>query len=59
MQRASVRQGRIYRLPARWSWARDAVLRAVPARKLMAQLDWLYAWRPPQAPAIAPAGDRR
>jgi salicylate hydroxylase len=59
IQRASVRQGRIYRLPARWSWARDAVLRAVPARKLMAQLDWLYAWRPPQAPAIAPAGDRR
>jgi hypothetical protein len=54
-----VRQGRIYRLPARWSWARDAVLRAVPARKLMAQLDWLYAWRPPQAPAIARAEDRR
>ncbi len=59
VQRASVRQGRVYRLPARWSWARDAVFRAVPGPRLMAQLDWLYAWRPPDTRTIARAQDRR
>jgi salicylate hydroxylase len=47
VQRASVRQGRIYRLGAPWSWARDAVFRSVPAPWLMARLDWLYGWCPP------------
>lgn len=59
VQQASVRQGRIYRLPARWSWARDAAFRAVPGHRLMAQLDWLYAWRPPELHAIARMEDRR
>ena len=59
VQQASVRQGRIYRLPAQVAWARDALFRAAPPAMLMSSLDWLYAWRPPELPAIAPAGDRR
>jgi salicylate hydroxylase len=47
VQRASARQGRIYRLPVPVSWVRDAVFRAVPAPWLMRRLDWLYHWRPP------------
>jgi len=47
IQRASRRQGSAYRLAAPFSWARDAVLTLAPGHRLMAQLDWLYGWRPP------------
>jgi salicylate hydroxylase len=47
VQAASFRQGRIYRLPSPLSWARDAVLALAPGALLMAGLDWLYGWRPP------------
>jgi salicylate hydroxylase len=47
IQRASRRQGGIYRLAPPFSWARDAVLALAPGHRLMAQLDWLYGWRPP------------
>jgi salicylate hydroxylase len=55
VQQASVRQGRIYRMPAQYAWARDVVFRTAPPAALMKGLDWLYAWRPP----IARAGDRQ
>jgi salicylate hydroxylase len=48
VQSASLNQGRIYRLPAPLSWARDTVLGVVPGETLMRRLDWLYAWRPPE-----------
>ncbi len=44
VQRASRRQGRLYHLPPPLSWGRNAVLRAAPARALMAGYDWLYGW---------------
>jgi salicylate hydroxylase len=47
VQTASVRQGRIYRLAPPLSHARDAVFRMAPAALLMARLDWLYDWHPP------------
>jgi 2-polyprenyl-6-methoxyphenol hydroxylase-like FAD-dependent oxidoreductase len=47
VQAASLRQGRIYHLPAPLSWGRDAVLTLAPGAWLMAGYDWLYAWRPP------------
>jgi salicylate hydroxylase len=61
VQAASRRQGRIYRLPPPFSWARDAVLELVPGARLMAQFDWLYGWRPPDLPLplrgqVGPAG---
>jgi salicylate hydroxylase len=59
VQQASVRQGRLYRLPAQYAWARDALFRSAPPALLMGRLDWLYAWRPPEPAAIAPAGDRQ
>jgi salicylate hydroxylase len=49
VQRASLMQGRIYRLGLPLAWARDGVLRAAPGRALMARFDWLYGWRPPPA----------
>jgi salicylate hydroxylase len=55
VQQASVRQGRIYRMPTQYAWARDAAFRSAPPSVLMKGLDWLYAWRPP----IARAGDRQ
>jgi len=45
VQAASRRQGRIYHLPPPASWARDAALRLLPGRWLMAGYDWLYGWR--------------
>jgi salicylate hydroxylase len=47
VQAASRRQGHIYRLAAPFSWARNAVLTLAPGTWLMAGLDWLYGWRPP------------
>lgn len=47
VQRASLRQGTLYRLSAPLAHARNAVFRAVPAALLMSRLDWLYGWKPP------------
>jgi salicylate hydroxylase len=55
VQAASRRQGRIYHLPPPISWARDAALSLAPGAWTMAGYDWLYAWRPPEADAFAPA----
>jgi salicylate hydroxylase len=49
VQAASLTQGRIYRLPSPLSWGRDAALGLITGERLMARLDWLYAWRPPGA----------
>jgi salicylate hydroxylase len=45
-QAASLRQGKVYRLPPPISWARDAVLRVVPGVLLMERLAWLHGWQP-------------
>lgn len=42
---ASRRNGGIYHLSGPSAWARDVVLRAAPASRLMAGYDWLYGWR--------------
>lgn len=48
VQRASMRQGTLYRLPAPLAHARNAVFSALPAHWLMQRLDWLYGWKPPE-----------
>jgi salicylate hydroxylase len=55
VQAASRRQGRIYRLAPPLSWGRNAVLALAPGSRLMASLDWLYAWRPPNLPQASQA----
>jgi salicylate hydroxylase len=45
VQTMSRLNGRIYHARPPLSWARDAVLRAVPGNWLMAGYDWLYGWR--------------
>src|SRR5262249_45813246 len=40
VQALSRRNGRIYHLPPRLAWARDAVLRLAPSARLMAGFDW-------------------
>jgi salicylate hydroxylase len=44
--RESARTGRIYHLAPPLSLARDAAMRALGPRRLLARLDWLYGWRP-------------
>jgi salicylate hydroxylase len=46
VQQASRTNGRIYHLAGLAAAARDLALRALPARRVMAGLDWLYGWRP-------------
>ena len=45
VQAAARRNGQIYHLSGVSAKARDAVLRAVPAQRLMASYDWLFGWR--------------
>ena len=45
VQAMSRLNGRIYHARPPLSWARDAVLRAVPGAWLMAGYDWLYGWQ--------------
>jgi salicylate hydroxylase len=47
VQRASMRQGMLYRLPAPLAHVRNAGFHTIPAPFLMSRLDWLYGWRPP------------
>ena len=42
---ASARNGRIYHMSGLGAAARNLVLRAVPAQRLMRRYDWLYGWR--------------
>lgn len=42
---ASRRNGQAYHLTGLPARARNAVLRAVPANRLMARYDWLYGWK--------------
>lgn len=42
---ASRSNGIIYHMSGAAAWARDAVLRAAPASRLMSGYDWLYGWR--------------
>ncbi len=44
--KASLQNGRIYRLHGAAAHARDLVLRLAPPERLMARYDWLYGWRP-------------
>lgn len=38
---------RVYHMSGPMALARDAVMRGLPAGRLLARLDWLYGWRPP------------
>ncbi|WP_306030756.1 FAD-dependent monooxygenase [Stappia sp. MMSF_3263] len=40
---------RVYHMSGPMALARDAVMRGLPAERLLARLDWLYGWRPPAA----------
>ena len=44
---ASRRNGQIYHMAGAVALARNLVLRATPAPRLIAQYDWLYGWTPP------------
>jgi 3-hydroxybenzoate 6-monooxygenase len=46
VQALSRRNGQLYHLAQPLAWGRDAVLRWLPGRRLMAGYDWLYDWRP-------------
>ncbi len=48
VQDASRRNGQIYQMSGFMAAARNSVLRALPAERLMAGYDWLYGWKPPQ-----------
>ena len=47
VQVASRRNGQIYHLSGLMAAARNSVLRALPAERVMAGYDWLYGWKPP------------
>jgi salicylate hydroxylase len=46
VQRASIRQGMLYRLPAPLAHVRNVGFRTIPAPIFMSRLDWLYGWSP-------------
>lgn len=46
VSRASRRNGGIYHMSGMLAAARDGVMRAIPAQRLMGGFDWLYGWRP-------------
>jgi len=45
VQRAARSAGRIYHLTGPAAFARDLVIRAMGARRMLARQDWLYDWR--------------
>lgn len=44
---AAENNGRIYHMSGPLALARNATMRAVGGKRLMARLDWLYGWKPP------------
>jgi salicylate hydroxylase len=46
IQRLAERNGQIYHLKPPVALARDLVMNAMGARRLMARQDWIYDWRP-------------
>ena len=48
VRRASALNGRLYHLGLPFASMRDAVLRSMPAARLIDGYDWLYGWRPPE-----------
>jgi salicylate hydroxylase len=45
VQRAARRAGRIYHLAGPAAFARDLVIKAMGARRMLARQDWIYDWR--------------
>ena len=45
MQRAARQQGRIYHLRGPAAYARDLVIKAMGAQRMLARQDWIYDWR--------------
>jgi salicylate hydroxylase len=52
VQRLAARNGDRYHLAGLSRWARDAGMRAMGGKHLLAHYDWIYAWRPPAAISI-------
>ncbi|MDP9138616.1 MAG: FAD-dependent monooxygenase [Pseudomonadota bacterium] len=50
LARASRRQGGVYHATGWSAFLRDVLLANVPAGLLLAQVRWIYAWRPPGTP---------
>jgi salicylate hydroxylase len=45
VQRAARSAGRIYHLTGAAAFARDLVIKAMGARRMLARQDWIYDWR--------------
>jgi salicylate hydroxylase len=45
MQRTARGAGRTYHLTGPAAWARDLVIKAMGAKRLLARQDWIYDWR--------------
>ena len=45
VQRAARRNGRIYHLTGPAAYARDLVIKAMGAKRMLARQDWIYDWR--------------
>jgi salicylate hydroxylase len=45
MVRFARRNGRIYHLTGAAAFARDLAIRAMGAKRMLAQQDWIYDWR--------------
>jgi salicylate hydroxylase len=46
VQRAARQQGRIYHLTGPLALARDATIKAMGPKRMLARQDWIYDWRP-------------
>lgn len=49
VQRTARQAGRIYHLTGAMALARDAVIRALGAQRMLARQDWIYSWQPEQS----------
>ncbi len=45
VQRAARQQGRIYHLTGSLALARDATIKAMGPKRMLARQDWIYDWR--------------
>jgi len=43
----AARNGKLYHMRGPMAAARDLTLSALPANRLLSQLDWIYGWKPP------------